>query len=108
MHLCLPSLLFYIDTSPKLNDLMSEVAANLSANKWEVFAIQLGLSFKCIQVIEYKHRGNVYHSLIEVFHEWHIQETSPYTWKTVVNALRSPCVNETVLAEKISKTFLSC
>lgn len=97
-----------IDTSPKMNDLMNEVAAKVSANKWRIFAIQLSLGCKCIDDIEYKHRGNVANCFIDVFHQWHIQQTSPYTWKTVVDALRSSSVDETVLAEKISEKFLSC
>lgn len=86
---------------------MDEVAATLPPDKWIFFAIQLGLSYKCIKDTEYEHKGNVALCLIDVFHKWQIQQTSPYTWETVVKALRSPSVNATVLADTISTKFLT-
>lgn len=88
---------------------MNKVAAELRTEKWKTFAIQLGLTDKCVSDIGYNHKRNVTIEIFtDVFHEWHTQQTSPYTWNTVVEALRSPSMDERGLAEKISRKFLNC
>lgn len=58
---------------------MNEVAAELRIEKWNTFAIQLGLTDKCVSDIEYKHTQNLTIEIFtDVFHEWHTQQDTQH------------------------------
>ena len=97
-----------LDASPKLSDLMNDVAAKLSAREWKAFAVQLGLKYECIRKIQNENTGNTPNMFMEVFHEWSIQRTTPYTWETVINALSSPSLKEIRLAKTLSEKYIDC
>ena len=95
------------DTSPKLHDLMNEVAAKVPASRWKAFASQLHLGYECIRQIQTENAGNISDIFVAVFYEWRVQQTTPYTWETVVSALHSDCLKEIRLAERLSEKFLN-
>ena len=85
---------------------MNHVAAELSARHWKCFAVQLGLKYECIRKIQDENLGNVKNTFMAVFYEWSIQQTTPYTWETVVSALSSPSLQEIRLAKTLSDKFI--
>ena len=97
---------FSVDTSPKLSDLMNKVAANLSERKFKALAVQLGLEYACVREIQKENADNITDAFMAVFHEWRVQQKTPYTWGTVVSALSSDILKETQLAQTLSKTFI--
>ena len=85
---------------------MDKVAMPIEHKRWKAFAIQLGLNSEIVFSIHQEFKDNVQDCLLAVFHHWMERETSPLSWKTIVNALRSPSLNEFRLAKNISEEFL--
>ena len=100
-------IIYSLDTSPKLSDLMNEVAAKVPPSRWKAFAAQLGLKYKCIRKIQNENAGNISNIFMEVFYEWSIQQTTPYTWETVISALSSDSLKEIRLAKALSERFIA-
>ena len=87
-----------MDSEPEPPDLMNEVAAAIPS-KWKDVGLQLGLNLGVLEGI----RGEASHCYMEVFTQWKNQNSTahPYTWLTVVRALKAPAVGEERLANKI-------
>ena len=87
---------------PQLSDLMNEIAAKIP-NKWRDVGLQLGLDHGVLEGIAHISPGDSNHCYSNVFTRWKNQNltTHPYTWSTVVQALKSPAVGEERLANKI-------
>ena len=91
---------------------MNEVAAVIPS-KWRAVGVQLGLSGGILDFIQNKHAGKVkadLDSFEEVFITWMEQATtgatcSPYTWPTMIDALKTPAVGEVALAESLEQKF---
>ena len=99
--------IYAVDTSPKLSDLMNEVAAKAPPSRWKAFAAQLGLNYECIRRIQNENAGNISDTFMAVFYEWSIQQTTPYTWETVISALSSDSLKELRLAKALSERFIA-
>lgn len=93
-----------LSTYPSQSDLMNLVAAPLPT-KWRLVGIQLGLSMSTLDEIENSHPHDCKRCFMSVFSAWESQGTSPYSWTTIVEALRSSCVEENVAAAKIEQTM---
>ena len=99
-----------IQDPPSLKDLMNEVAAVIPS-KWRAVGVQLSLSGGILDSIQNKHAGKVkacLDSFEEVFRTWKDQATtgvtcSPYTWLTMIDALKTPAVGEVALAESLEQ-----
>ena len=78
---------------------MNEVAAKIP-RKGRDIGLQLGLDEGVLQGI----RGNDNDCYHDVFTRWKNQNstTNPYTWSTIVDALRAPAVGEYRLAHEIT------
>ena len=87
-----------LDSKPELRDLMNEVAAAIPS-KWKDVGLQLGLDDGVLEGIG----GDNSHCYMDVFTRWKNQKstTHPYTWSTLVQALKTPAVGEERLADKI-------
>ena len=74
--------------------------------KWKDVAIKLSLEMSTICSIETETQKNL-DRFAEVFDHWQKNPTPqrPFCWDTVAKVLKSPAVNEPVLARKISKQF---
>ena len=90
-------------SSPSLSDLMNDVAAVVPA-KWRAAGIQLGLSSATLDAIQSHAAGrpgsNMY-AFEKVFVQWKLQGPRPYTWRTIVDALKAPALRELALANDL-------
>ena len=88
---------------PELPDLMNEVAAKIPG-KWRDVGLQLGVDQSILEGIATVSQGDTNLCYSNVFTRWKNQNstTHPYTWSTVVQALKAPAVVEERLADKIS------
>ena len=86
---------------------MNEVAAKAPPSRWKAFAAQLGLKYECIRKIQNENAGNISDTFMAVFYEWSIQQTTPYTWETVISALSSDSLREIRLAKALSERFIA-
>ena len=91
-----------LDSEPELSDLMNEVAAKIPS-KWRDVGLQLGLDQGVLEGIALISPGDINHCYMNVFTRWKNQNstTCPYTWSTVVRALRAPAVGEWKQADQI-------
>ncbi|CAI8020738.1 hypothetical protein GBAR_LOCUS12377 [Geodia barretti] len=88
---------------PKLSDLANRVAA-IIPHKWKEVAIQLDLSKGERKAIE-SDEDKSFDRFVAVLEQWRQSAIVPYTWKTIVNVLKSASVDETRLAEELEKNF---
>ena len=82
--------------------------ASAIPDKWEAVGVQLDVLWSTIRTIEKERQGNL-NRFAEVFDHWQRCPSCqrPFCWDTVVEVLRSPDINETELADKISQKFCS-
>ena len=83
--------------------------ANVAAaipEKWKDVGIELNLEMGKILTVETETQRNL-DRFVEIFDHWQKNSTlqRPFCWDTVVKVLKSPAVNEPVLARKISQQF---
>ena len=72
------------------------------AHKWFNIGIQLGIDYYTLKGFEQQHKDDLSRCLSEMLHCWlKGNGKSCVKWETIVEALRSPSINETGLAEKI-------
>ena len=84
---------------PKKSDLLNFVASR-ALNKWERIGLQLDLEQHQLDAIQSQDPIKCYSV---VFDLWKKRTDPPFTWATVVEALRAPIVGENALAEEIDK-----
>ena len=91
-----------LDSQPELADLMNEVAAEIPG-KWRDVGLQLGMDHGVLDGIAAISPGDINHCYSNVFTRWKNQKSQsyPYTWSTVVQALKARAVGEERLADKI-------
>ena len=80
-----------------MNDLLNRVASRAMA-KWEVLGLQLNIPPQQLSTIQ---KGNPILCYADVFDIWERKSDPPFTWATIVEALRSPIVKENSLAKEI-------
>jgi len=68
--------------------------------KWFILGVQLEIAFGTLKRINQECREDAGQCLVELLHEW--LKNKP-CWKDLVDALRSPAVNEKSLAENIGR-----
>ena len=92
-----------LSSEPQLLDLMNHVATKILP-KWQEFGIALDLALgdlQCLHTLDPRQR------FISIFTKWKEQVTKPYTWLTVIDALKTPTVGAVNLAQDITSKFLS-
>ena len=85
-------------------DLMNDVAAVIPA-KWRLVGVQLKLPNGMLDEIQAQNAGRPDQCILsfeQMFAKWRSLGTSPYTWETMINTLRSPAVGEVKLANKLN------
>ena len=92
-----------LESAPELQDLMNKVAAKIPS-KWRDMGLQLGVDQDVLEGIASISPGDINRCYSNVFTRWKNQNstTHPYTWSTIVQALKAPAVGEERLADKIS------
>ena len=94
-----------LNTPPDLCDLLNKVAAK-TRDKFEEVAIQLGIKLGRIRSIKTEKQNQPIKCYTEVFDLWESKGSPPYTWATIINALRSPAVEEERLANELEEWLL--
>ena len=91
-----------MDSEPDLSDLINEIAAEIPS-KWRDMGQQLGLDqgkIDGIALISPEDTNRCYSNLFSMWKNSNSTE-HPYTWSTVVRALKTRAVGEVRLAAKI-------
>ena len=103
-HLCTDPL----DCEPSLPLLMDKVAAVIPSKCWAI-GLQLGLTTAQLQAICPQQQGleNHHRAFGEIFDVWRRCRSLPYTWRTLIDVLRSPSVGEVLLSEQLP-SWITC
>ena len=72
--------------------------ADRAMDKWEVLGLQLNIPKHQLNTIQ---KSNPILCYADVFDIWERKSDPPFTWATIVKALRSHIVNENSLAKEI-------
>ena len=90
-----------LNRPPALPDLMNSVAAKVAC-KWEAIGMLLHASISDLGRIS-REKDTILMRLAEVFDLWQKRGSPPYTWTTIINALRAPLVGEVQLAKEVEE-----
>ena len=88
---------------------MNEVAAKTPA-KWMELGTQLGLETALITAFDDQHRGKSTRIFIEIFNYWKnhpLAGDKPKIWSTVIEALKTPLVDEATLASQLESRSIT-
>ena len=77
----------------------------LIQTKWRGVGCELGLSAEELDTIEKRSGDWLNRCFSDVFDTWRKQGTPPYTWASIIRALRAPQVKEIDLSRKLEKKF---
>ena len=90
-----------------MNDLLNQVASR-ALNKWEMIGLQLGIRPHQLIAFKMVHLGDPMKCYMEVFSLWENKAEQPFTWATIIDALKSPMVGKVKLAQDIEMWLTSC
>ena len=99
-HLCTVSV--SLDCEPSIQHLMDKVA-KIPSKCWAI-GLQLGLTTAELQAICPQQQGleNYHRAFGEIFDVWRRRRSFPYTWRTLINVLRSTSVGEVRLSDELT------
>ena len=80
-----------------MKDLLNKVASK-AKDKWKIVGIQLEIGQDHLDTIRHSNPIECYS---EIFKLWKNKGTLPFTWATILEALRSPSVEENTLANNV-------
>ena len=89
---------------PKNIDLLNEVAAEIPT-LWREMGLELGLAHPHLDCIETEQNRKQIRCFEEVLNSWRKQQTAPYTWETIIQALQKKAVGQYELAQILKKKF---
>ena len=89
---------------PTVKDLMNDVAAH--AKSWRDIGLQLLLMPSELDGIEQSRNKDINQCYADVFEKWKKAGEPPFTWRTIIDALRSPSVKNNDLADRIEKKYV--
>ena len=84
---------------PEIVDFLEQVAVKVSA-KWRMLGLKLGVKTHELDEISKQNQDGVL-CLERVLALWKDKANPPYTWATVIDALKSPIVGEMSVAEDV-------
>uniref|UniRef100_A0A1X7UCA5 Ubiquitin-like domain-containing protein n=1 Tax=Amphimedon queenslandica TaxID=400682 RepID=A0A1X7UCA5_AMPQE len=88
-------------SGPSLPDLLNDIAAK-APNQWMKIGLMLGISFLDLMSIKEKNEDDKI-CYANIFHIWKTADTRPYSWETMVVVLKSDVINDSQLANAISR-----
>ena len=88
-----------LQSPPEIDDFLEQVAVKVSA-KWRMLGIKLGVKTHELDEISKQNQDGVL-CLERVLALWKDKANPPYTWATVIDALKSPIVGEKSVAEDV-------
>ena len=83
-----------------MRDLLNQVASK-ALDKWERIGLQLGIEPHQLNSLKTVHLGDPMKCYMDVFSLWENKAEPPFTWTTIINALRAPMVAEVRLAQDL-------
>ena len=89
-----------LEKPPKHPDLLNQVAAKVS-DKWRKLGDQLDVEHHKLKTIQKENPGDSLDCCSEMLVVWKKNGSPPYTWGTVINALRAKFVGEIRLADEL-------
>ena len=95
-----------LDSKPDLADLLEEVGSEVLA-EWQIFALQLGVHSSAIEGIERTEKGDSKTCIFKALAQWEKSPSPkrPYTWRTVVQVLRTQIIDRPDLASRIEEKY---
>ena len=87
---------------------MNDVASIVSA-KWRAIGIQLELPSGTLDSIQQEHARKPQadqHSFETMLNIWKQLAKTPYTWKTIIDALKAPSVGENQLGDDLEAKYI--
>ena len=94
-----------LQNPPKVSILLNKVAAKAS-NKWKKLGQQLDIEHHKLKTISRENDDNL-DCFAEVFELWKREGSPPYTWATIIDALRADIVGEVQLAYELEQWVMS-
>ena len=91
---------------PKIRELLCKVASR-ATDKWELIGLDLEIEQHQLNTISQSHPRNAIRCYSEVFSLWQRKADPPFTWATIIEALRSPVVRENALAQEIEDWLIT-
>ena len=88
-----------LSREPTILELLHKVASR-AMDKWDMVALELGIEQQRLNTINHPKPVRCYN---EVFCLWQNKGKPPFTWATIINALKSPIVEENKLAKDIEE-----
>ena len=95
----LPSTGDPLNRAPTMRDLLERVATK-AMDKWDMVGLVLNIDQHQLNTITHQNPVRCYSVM---FYLWEKKADPPFTWATIVDALRSPIVGETKLASDIER-----
>ena len=102
------SFYYIVGSEPRLADLLNDIASTIPA-KWRDIGINLGLSSGILDNIQNQNAGKTdasIRSFEQIFSMWKEQSPRPYTWKTIIDVLKTSIVNENDLATRMASKYI--
>ena len=88
-----------LSREPTMRELLTKVASR-AMDKWDMVALELDIEQQQLNTINHPKPVRCYN---EVFCLWQKKAEPPFTWATIIDALKSPIVGENKLAMEIEK-----
>ena len=88
-----------LNRPPEYLDLLNKVATRVR-HKWEEIGLQLSIESSHLKSIWITRQDHV-RCFADVFDVWQRNGSPPYTWATIIDALRAPIVGEVQLAHEL-------
>ena len=93
-----------LQSAPEITDLLNLIAARAMQWKWKVVGLQLKISLQLLNSIDEKYKQTVL-CYAEMFQVWKNNGDSPFTWGTIIDALKAPIVGEAQLATELQESL---
>ena len=90
-----------LSREPTMRELLHKVACR-AMDKWYMLAVELYIEEHQLNTIKYSEPVRCY---TEVFRLWKNRAEPPFTWATIIDALKSPIVGEKRLAMEIEESL---
>ena len=95
-----------LEKSPKQSDLLNKVAAKAS-DKWKKMGQQLEIEYHKLKTISRENPEDSLDCYAEMFELWRKCGSPPYTWATIIDALRADIVGEISLADDLEQWVIN-
>ena len=93
-----------ITSTPSIDKLQRLVIAKIP-NQWFAVGIQLGMSVPELDALRQEYPHDVHTRFVHIVEKWRSRLDPPFTWNTLLDALRSDAVEEISLADTIEKAL---